>query len=376
MLHQWRQVQPETDQGFSASASINVALSAVPWHMDGDIIKKALLIWALMVCPPSVIFAWFYWHVAWDFYFSVLSLCARYLISFVSLSSRALHSARGPHPCASYQRPAEKSGPLRCLQRGGLQLPLLPQHLHWRRPRRCGAVLKTFCAAVLHHLEREFWCQVFYMWMLRHAGGPQTFTLLVFMWLQIAVRGRKRATSWSRSTAPPQSTSCPAAKSAPWCPSSHRIRTGRWEAAIAFGKSMQNRIRDQLFIIFLPHNSLCSAWRSWPWVAGTLHLETGRCTATSCTCTLWLWRSAMSASLPLHAASTSTSQSTCQPRICAHIKLHKPVIYTVVYAQRFGQSVLRRVTRNGPSPFKKWRYLAAVTPRLAHLKSPKNWNEG
>lgn len=242
MSHQWRQVQPETDQGFSASASINVALSAVPCHMDGDIINKALLIWALMVCPPSVIFAWFYWHVAWDLYFSVLSLCARYLISFVSLSSRALHSARGPHPCASYQRPAEKSGPLRCLQRGGLQLPLLPQHLHWRRPRRCGAVLKTFCAAVLHHLEREFWCQVFYMWMLRHAGGPQTFTLLVFMWLQIAVRGRKRATSWSRSTAPPQSTSCPAAKSAPWCPSSHRIRTGRWEAAIAFAKSNKRSI--------------------------------------------------------------------------------------------------------------------------------------
>lgn len=169
--------------------------------------------------------------------------------------------------------------------------------------------------------------------------GHRLLTLLVFMWLQIVARGRKRATSWSRSTAPPQSISCPAAKSAPWCPSSHRIRTGRWEAAIAFGKWMQNQIRDQLFNIVIPHNSPRSAWRSWPWAAGTLHLETGRCTATSCTCTLWLWRSAMSASLPLHAASTSTSQSTSQPCICAHIKLHKPMIYTVVYTQSVGQSV-------------------------------------
>ncbi len=46
------------------------------------------------------------------------------------VSFRALHSTRGSHPCASHQRPAEKPGPLRRLQRRGLQLPLLPQHLH------------------------------------------------------------------------------------------------------------------------------------------------------------------------------------------------------------------------------------------------------
>ncbi len=55
--------------------------------------------------------------------------------------------------------------------------------------------------------------------------------------------------------------------------------------------------------------SLCSAWRSWPWVAGTLRLATGRCMETSCICTLWLLRTDTSASQPPPADSTSISKS-------------------------------------------------------------------
>lgn len=138
--------------------------------------------------------------------------------------------------------------------------------------------------------------------------------------LQIAESERRKAPNWSRSTAPLQNISYPAAKSAPWCPSSHRTKTGRFEMTDAWPPlfrrwhNLRVRLSGQKWSSCLCDviNSPCNAWRSWPWVAGTLRLETGRCTATSCTSTLWRWRSAMWASRPQHEASTSISESASQ----------------------------------------------------------------
>lgn len=66
--------------------------------------------------------------------------------------------------------------------------------------------------------------------------------------------------------------------------------------------------RDLFTFVLSSVCSLCSAWRSWQWVAGTHRLATGRCTETSCICTLWLLRTDTSASLPPPADSTSISK--------------------------------------------------------------------